>query len=185
MGAPCTWRPHMNSCTLTPHTTAFASLVGRIWHHLIVHPAEMLPPISQMRRVRPRQVKELVAVTRRRDEGGLQMSCLLSPKAISSTHISPTPHPPNLTFRVFSCCVFALHALEWARASSGRGTAWSGVGTLSWVLKPTSALLLALLESLGGDLGPFNEPLWTLLTPDHTHCPPSCVSEVTESCQST
>lgn len=41
-------------------------------------------------------------------------------------------------------------------------------GALSWGLKPTSALLLALLESLGGDLGPFTELLWTLLSPDHT-----------------
>lgn len=53
-------------------------------------------------------------------------------------------------------------------------------GALSWVPKPTSALLLALLESLGGDLGPFTELLWTLLSPEHTHCPPSCVSEVTD-----
>lgn len=85
------------------------------------------------------------------------MSCLLSPQAVSSTHIFPPP--PNLTFHVFSYCVFAPHALEWARASSGRGAAWLDVGALSWVLKPTSALLLALLESLGGDLGPFTEPL--------------------------
>lgn len=77
------------------------------------------------------------------------------------------------------------HALEWAWASSGRGTAWSGVGALTWVLKPTSALLLVLLESLGGDLGPHTELLWTLLSPDHTYCPPSCVSEAPESCQST
>lgn len=74
----------MNSCTFTSHTTAFASLVGRIWLHLIVHQAEMLAPISQMRRVRPRQVKELVEVTqgvisREGMKGGLQVSCLLSP----------------------------------------------------------------------------------------------------------
>lgn len=66
-GSPCTWRPHTNSPTgtssLLSHTTALASAVGRSWRHLIDHPAEMLAPISQMSRLRPRQIKEVVEVT--------------------------------------------------------------------------------------------------------------------------
>lgn len=47
-------------CTLSPIPQSLASSICRAWHDLLAHLAGRAIPILQMRRMRPRQVKELV-----------------------------------------------------------------------------------------------------------------------------
>lgn len=122
----------------------------------------MLTPILQMRRVRPRQVRELAEVRQRvisREgmKGRLQVSRLLLPTPpcrFSHTCVLPAP-TQTCPFVYFLMCACTLLCVGF------RGT--PHLRALSWSLKPPSALLLALPQSLCGDFGPFIDPL---LTPD-------------------
>lgn len=64
-------------------------LIGRICHHLTAHPAEMLPFISEMRRARPRQVKELVEVTQKGGKEDSRCPAYCPPRLF----LPHTPHP--------------------------------------------------------------------------------------------
>lgn len=119
----------------------------------------MFAPILQMRRLRPRPVKELVEVrqrviSRQGKEGRLWVSRLLLPPRppcyFSHTRVlAPSPQTRPLVY--FQVCVCTL-LCRWV------GDMWQDLRPLSWGLKPTSALLLALPPSLCSDLGTFINP---------------------------
>ena len=87
----------------TPSLPHHSRLLHRVWHHLIAHLAGSLPPILQMRRVRPRQAKEGM-------KGRLQVSC---PPPSPAHHAgSPTcvlpPLPQTCPFTYHPACVCPL-----------------------------------------------------------------------------
>lgn len=95
--------------SLLHHSLCFCSFQSLASPH-------MLTPISQMRRMRPRQAKELVEVTqtvssREGIKRGLHVSCLLpAPHMLFLSHTcaSLTP-PPKLDFSpIFLLCVCSL-----------------------------------------------------------------------------
>lgn len=151
---------HIHTFSSLPHhSLCFCSFQSLASPH-------MLTPISQMRRMRPKQAKELVEGTqtvssREGVKRGLHVSCLLpAPYMLFLPHTcSPLIPPPKLDFsHVFLVCVCSLMHV-WRQGFLFRRNSWSGVRALSWGLKPTSVLSLALLRSLCGDLGPFIELL--------------------------